>query len=153
MAQPGGTGNGRERAMRLGLRLAGALHRAVYRLSGGRLAGSVRGGLPTLLLTTTGRRSGLPRTWPLGYLTEGESLIVVASALGLPNHPAWYLNLRDDPAVAVQTGDRTRPMRAETATGAERARPWGRVVAAYPFFADYQARTERQIPVVVLCPA
>jgi len=133
------------------MKLGGALHRRLYGASRGRVGRTV-GGMPILLLTTVGRKSGQPRTWPLGYLEEGENLVVIASAGGVSTHPAWYLNLRDQPEVTVRIGDRTRAMRAETAGPEERSRRWARLVADYPFFADYQARTGREIPVVVLKP-
>ncbi len=152
MAQPGMLTGGRERATRLAMKLAGAVHRRLYGATGGRIGRAV-GGMPVLLLTTIGRKSGRPRTWPLGYLEDSGNLVVIASAGGVSSHPAWYLNLRDRPEVTVQVGGRRQTMRAETAGPEERGRLWRRLVADYPFFADYQARTEREIPVVVLRPA
>jgi deazaflavin-dependent oxidoreductase (nitroreductase family) len=127
----------------------GTLHRLVYRVSSGKLGKSFFGS-PILLLTTTGRRTGKPRTWPLTFLPEGDRLIVIASNGGQPNHPAWYLNLRANPQVSVQLGARTRTMIAQTTEGDERARLWSRVVEEYPAYAEYQRKTDRQIPVVVL---
>ena len=127
----------------------GTLHRWVYRVSGGKL-GKTFFGSPILLLTTTGRQTGQPRTWPLTYLPEGDRLIVIASNGGQPNHPAWYLNLRANPQVSVQLGDRVRTMSAQTMEGDERARVWSRVVEEYPAYAEYQRKTDRRIPVVVL---
>ncbi len=137
---------------RFAMRAAGSLHRGLYRLSGGRF-GTALGGMQVLLLTTTGRKSGQARTWPLAYFRDGERVIVVASAGGEPKHPAWYLNLRDNPAVTVQLGATTRRMTATTATGDERARLWARIVAVAPNFADYQRKTTREIPVVILTDA
>ena len=141
----------RDRGARIVMKAGGAAHRALYRISGGRIGGSLQR-MPVLLLTTTGRKSGKPRTWPLGYLEDGENLVVIASAGGVANHPAWLLNLRDQPEVTVQVGNQVRRMRAEIAGPAERARWWRRIVDRYPFFADYQARTDREIPVVRLIP-
>ena len=136
---------------RITIKIIGAIHRWLYRGSGGKW-GQTFFGSPILLLTTTGRRTGQPRTWPLTYLPEGERLIVIASNGGQPNHPAWYLNLRANPQVSAQLGDQTHTMIAKTAEGTERARLWSRVVEEYPAYAGYQRKTDRQIPVVVLRP-
>jgi len=98
-------------------------------------------------------RTGQPRTWPLGYFRDGERLIVTASAGGEPAHPAWFLNLRADPRVTVQLGRETRAMRAAPAAGEERARLWARLVGDFPNYAEYQRKTAREIPVVILPPA
>jgi deazaflavin-dependent oxidoreductase (nitroreductase family) len=127
------------RGFRLTIKIIGAIHRWLYRMSGGKW-GQTFFGSPILLLTTTGRRSGQPRTWPLTYLPEGEHLIVVASNGGQPNHPAWYLNLRANPQVSVQLGNQTQTMIAQTAEGEERARLWSRVVEEYPAYAGYQRK-------------
>ena len=134
---------------RVTLKVLGGLHRWLYRTSGGRW-GQRFFGSPILLLTTTGRKTGRPRTWPLTHLPEDDHLIVIASNGGQPNHPAWYLNLLANPQVSVQLGDSTRKMIAQTAEGDERARLWSRVVEAYPVYTNYQRKTDRQIPVVVL---
>lgn len=139
------------RGLRITIKIIGAIHRWLYRVSGGKW-GQTFFGSPILLLTTTGRRTGQPRTWPLTYLPEGERLIVIASNGGQPNHPAWYLNLRANPQVSAQLGDQTHTMTAKTAEGEERARLWSRVVEEYPAYAGYQRKTDRQIPVVVLRP-
>lgn len=123
-----------------------------YRLSGGRAAGRV-GAASLCLLTTTGRRSGQPRTVTLLYLPDGENIVVVASRGGMTRHPAWYLNLRADPAAAVQVGPATHRVRARDADEEERSRYWPRLTALYSYFEDYQERTRRRIPVVVLSPA
>ncbi len=136
---------------RIIIKIIGAIHRWLYRVSGGKW-GQTFFGSPILLLTTSGRRTGRPRTWPLTYLPEGERLIVIASNGGQPNHPAWYLNLRANPQVSVQLGDQTQTMLAQTAEGEERARLWTRLVEEYPAYAGYQRKTDRQIPVVVLQP-
>jgi deazaflavin-dependent oxidoreductase (nitroreductase family) len=135
---------------RIAMKVLGTLHRWLYRASDGRL-GKTFFGSPILLLTTTGRKTGRSRTWPLTYLhDEGDRFIVIASNGGQPKHPAWYLNLRANPHVIVQHGEQTRAMIAQAAEGDERARLWSRVVEEYPAYADYQRKTERQIPVVVL---
>jgi len=138
--------------MSLVMRVFGALHANVYRLSGGKVGGVV-GKAPILLLTVIGRKSGKTRTMPLGYSRDGERLLVVASALGAAKHPAWYLNLRANPRVTVNLGAATRPMVAETAGGEERARLWGRLIADFPFFVEHQQKTTREIPIVILSAA
>ena len=106
--------------------------------------------LPTLLLTTTGRRSGQPITMPLIYGKVGDKYVIVASKGGAPAHPGWYLNLAAQPTVEVQVhADRFRAT-ARTATGEERARLWQTMAAIYPPYNAYQAKTQREIPVVVL---
>jgi deazaflavin-dependent oxidoreductase (nitroreductase family) len=143
------TGRQGSMGFRIAMKVLGAIHGWLYRVSSGKW-GRTFFGSPILLLTTTGRRTGRPRTWPLTYLPEGDRLIVIASNGGQPNHPAWYLNLRANPLVSVQLGDQTRMMIAQTAEGSERARLWSRVVEEYPAYAGYQQKTDRQIPIVVL---
>ncbi|MGV9865194.1 nitroreductase family deazaflavin-dependent oxidoreductase [Rhodococcus koreensis] len=127
----------------------------LYRRTGGRLGGKWRvgsafpRGLPVCLLTTTGRKSGEPRISPLLFLEDGNRIILVASQGGLPKHPMWYLNLRANPQVTVQVKSRVRPMTAQVADPAERARLWPRLVDMYADFDNYQAWTDRTIPVVV----
>jgi deazaflavin-dependent oxidoreductase (nitroreductase family) len=134
------------------LRIIGALHCLAYRVTGGWAGRTIMGG-PVLLLTTIGRQSGRERTWPLCYVPEGDALVVVASAGGAWRQPGWYLNLRAQPRVTVQIGSRIQVRQARTAGSSERARLWERVVRQYPSCADYQRRTARLIPVVVLEPA
>lgn len=130
----------------------------LYRRTGGRLGSKWRvgsafpRGLPVCLLTTTGRKSGEPRISPLLFLEDGDRIILVASQGGLPKHPMWYLNLRANPEVTVQVKSRVRPMSAHVADPEERARLWPRLVAMYPDFDNYQAWTDRTIPVVVCTP-
>jgi deazaflavin-dependent oxidoreductase (nitroreductase family) len=123
-----------------------------YVASGGADGHEWKPGVPTLLLTTTGNKSGLRRRTALIYARDGESYLVVASAGGAPGHPAWYRNLDADPAVHVQVGAEEFDARARTATGEERDRLWPVVTKVWPPYDDYQARTDRQIPVVVLTP-
>nr|WP_271210564.1 nitroreductase family deazaflavin-dependent oxidoreductase [Rhodococcus wratislaviensis]GLK35945.1 hypothetical protein GCM10017611_28020 [Rhodococcus wratislaviensis] len=130
----------------------------LYRRTGGRLGSKWRvgsafpRGLPVCLLTTTGRKSGEARISPLLFLEDGDRIILVASQGGLPKHPMWYLNLRANPEVTVQVKSRVRPMTAHVADPEERARLWPRLVAMYPDFDNYQAWTDRTIPVVVCTP-
>ena len=124
-------------------------HRAVYRATGGRVGGRVAG-MPVLLLTTRGRTSGRPRTTPLTYFEDGGAVVLVGSYGGDDREPGWLRNLRADPAVEVRMGGRSRPMAARVATAEEKARLWPGIVATYGGYARYQARTERDIPLVVL---
>lgn len=142
-------------------RVMRALSRAnvwVYQKTGGRLANRWRGGsafpwgLPILLLTTTGKKSGLRRTAPLLFIEDGESLVVVASQGGMPNEPLWFANLVANPEVEVQLGARVEARRARVATPEEHARLWPRLVAHYADFATYQAWKDHTIPVVLLEP-
>ena len=107
-------------------------------------------GTKTLLLTTTGRKSGEQRTHPLIYGRHGEDYVIVASKGGNPQHPAWYLNLEANPDVEVQVlGDRFAAT-ARTATAAEKAEVWPAMTAEWPDYDAYQRRTDREIPVVLL---
>jgi deazaflavin-dependent oxidoreductase (nitroreductase family) len=124
----------------------------LYRLTGGKIGGTYLHGIPVLLLTVTGRKSGRRITVPLTYIQDGERAIVAASRTGMDQHPLWYLNLVADPEVEVQIGAATRPMRATTADDAERAQYWPQLVAANPDYGFYQERTTRKIPVVILAP-
>jgi deazaflavin-dependent oxidoreductase (nitroreductase family) len=107
---------------------------------------------PTLILTTTGRRTGKPQTLPLIFGRSGKDYVIIASKGGAPAHPAWYLNLQAHPEVGLQIkGERLRA-RARVAGGEERSRLWGSMVAIYPPYERYQQKTAREIPVVVLEP-
>jgi deazaflavin-dependent oxidoreductase (nitroreductase family) len=137
--------------LKLAQRLFIGAHRALYRASGGRI-GAKLGSLDHLLLTTTGRRSGLPRQHPLACFRDGDAWIVVASKGGADEHPAWYRNLQTQPEVEIQHGTRRERRRARTADAAERARLWPDLVRFNPAFASYAQRTAREIPVVILEP-
>jgi deazaflavin-dependent oxidoreductase (nitroreductase family) len=111
------------------------------------------GPLPTLLLTTTGRKSGEPRAIPLLYGEQGGSYVVVASKGGLPSHPLWYLNLEANPACELMVGPKPVTARARVAEGEERERLWEQMAKLYPPYLEYQERAgERTIPVLVLDP-
>ena len=106
-----------------------------------------------LLLDHVGAKSGALRTTPLLYIPDGEDLLIVASKGGYPKHPAWFHNLRANPETYVQVGDERRRVRARVATPAEHDRLWELAVAVWPGYDDYRARTDREIPLVVLEPA
>ncbi|TDW77206.1 nitroreductase family deazaflavin-dependent oxidoreductase [Kribbella pratensis] len=128
------------------------LHLAVFLGSKGRLFGRAMG-MPIVGLQTIGRRSGQRRTTTLAApIVEDDRVVLVASFGGDERHPAWYHNLRANPAVQVTLRGRTRPLMARTATGTERSALWERIVAVYDGYGRYQDRTDRQIPVVVLEP-
>jgi deazaflavin-dependent oxidoreductase (nitroreductase family) len=135
------------------LKTMNAVHRALLRVSGGRIGYEV-GGMPVLALTTTGRRSGLPRSVMLtSPLRDGAAYVVVASRGGDDRHPAWFLNLRDAPRVQVTVqGGPQVSMIAAVATPDERARLWPQVADRYRNYAGYQRRTRREIPLVLLHP-
>jgi deazaflavin-dependent oxidoreductase (nitroreductase family) len=128
-----------------------AMYRLCYRLTGGAIGGS-SGGMPILLLTTTGRKTGKPRTTPLYYVTDGENIVVVASNAGRPRDPQWWLNLKDSPEAEVQVRYQKRRTRAQEAIGEERKRLWWLVVETYPGYEEFRRATTRRIPVVVLRP-
>lgn len=128
-----------------------AVHTPLYRLTRGRI-GHQAAGLTSLLLTTTGRRSGAPRTVALTYVPDGRDYVVVASNGGTDRDPAWWLNLRAAPEATVQVGPRVVPIVAHAADPAERARLWPMLTAANPFYTRYELLTARPIPVVVLRP-
>ena len=131
------------------IRAMGRSHRVLYRLSRGRLLGRVAG-MPVLLLTTTGRRSGRARTTPLTYFELGDDLVVVASNGGEDSAPSWWRNLCDEPRASVTRGTRTEPVVARPATVEERAQLWPLITATHAGYAEYARRTTRPIPVVVL---
>ena len=128
----------------------------LYQRTGGRIGSTWRvgaafpRGVPVLLLTVTGRKTGRKLISPLLYLADGETLVVVASKGGLPEDPLWFLNVRANPDVEVQVGAKIEPRRARVASPEERAALWPRLVEHYRDFATYQAWTERTIPVVLL---
>ena len=107
-------------------------------------------GVHTLLLTTTGRKSGEDRTTPLIYGEDDGRFVVVASQGGAPDDPAWMKNLREDPSAKVQVAADKFEARARTASGDERDRLWARMAEIWPAYEDYAAKTDRQIPVIVL---
>jgi deazaflavin-dependent oxidoreductase (nitroreductase family) len=121
-----------------------------YVESGGADGHEWKPGVPTLLLTTTGNKTGLRRRTALIYARDGDNHVVVASNGGSAGHPAWYRNLDTDPHVHVQVGAAEFEATARTATGEERARLWPLVTKVWPAYDEYQAKTEREIPVVVL---
>jgi len=129
-----------------------AEHTKEYVESGGQKGHEWRPGVPTLLLTTTGRKSGIRRRTALIYGRDTDRYVIVASKGGAPDHPAWYLNLAADADVEVQVLDEVFRARAETVQGEERTRLWALMRKTWPAYDDYQTKTDREIPVVVLTP-
>ena len=133
------------------IKFMSSVNTGLYRRTGGRLGGRLAGA-PVCLLTTIGRKSGEPRTMPLLYLSDGADIVLVASKGGFSRHPQWYLNLLANPEVTVQIKRRRMDMRAEVADESRKAELWPRLVEMYRQYDDYQARTDREIPVVICTP-
>jgi len=127
-------------------------HRFVYRLSGGRLLPTSGSRMPVLLLTTTGRKTGRSRTWPLNYYPDGASVVVVASNRGQPNYPQWYLNVKANPQATIQCGSKTLAVTARVATPAEAERLWPVLTKLEPLYLRYRTLTDRDFPLVYLTP-
>ena len=136
---------------RLALKLGSGAHAGVYRATGGKLFGRM-GKSPILLLNTVGRKTGRKRTSPLLYVMDGEDFVIIASNGGAAAHPAWYLNLRANPEATVEIGDREVQVEAEVADPEEKTRLWQKMVEMYPAYDDYQMKTGREIPLLILHP-
>jgi F420H(2)-dependent quinone reductase len=134
-----------------GFRILGGIHRAVYRATGGKIGGRM-GKAPVLLLTTTGRKSGKPRTTPLLYARAGDGYVLIASKGGAERDPLWYRNLQATPRAEIQVGRKTKQVRARTAEGEDRDRLWRALTDLYAGYDEYAKKTSRTIPVVVLEP-
>jgi F420H(2)-dependent quinone reductase len=141
----------RERTRRFLIRALSRIHARAYRASRGRILDQIAG-MPVLLLTTTGRRSGTPRTATLTYFRDGADLVVIGSFGGSDMPPAWWLNLQRDRRASVLIGSKTSRVRARAATAVERDRLWPLVTTTHPGYARYQERTARLIPMVMLTP-
>lgn len=128
----------------------GAEHVAVYRETAGERGYIWKRGTTTLILTTTGRRSGEPRDTPLIFRDDGDRWVIVASKGGWKDHPGWYHNLQANPEAEIQVKDEVIPVRAYVAEGEERERLWKLMVEVWPDYESYRERTDREIPVVVL---
>ena len=123
----------------------------LYRSTGGGIGGKMQT-MSVLLLTTIGRKSGQPRTVPLTYLRDGSTYVIIASYAGLPRHPAWFLNLESHPEATIQVKKRQMQVKAETANPEKKRELWARLMEVAPGYADYQKRTSRDIPIVILHP-
>jgi F420H(2)-dependent quinone reductase len=127
-------------------------HAAIYRATHGIIGQRFPGLPPILLLDHVGARSGVKRTTPLAYVSDGDDVILIASKGGYPRNPAWFHNLMANPDTQVQVGSSRRQVHARVADPAERKRLWPEVVKAYGGYDEYQRRTEREIPLVILEP-
>ena len=138
----------------LSLKAMNAVHRVVRTITFGKVGNNLLG-MPVLELTTTGRKSGEPRSVMLtAPVVEGDTVVIVASRGGDDTNPAWFLNLRDDPEVQVALeGGPAQPYRAEIADAETRARLWPKITTDHSNYAGYQTKTDREIPVVLLHPA
>ena len=132
------------------LRRLMGVHTIVYRATNGVIGHHIPGLAPMLLLDHVGAKSGIKRTSPLLYIPDGDDLVIVASKGGYPKHPAWFHNLQANPDTTVQVGSERRQVRARVATPQERERLWPHVIESYAGYAEYQARTGREIPLVIL---
>jgi deazaflavin-dependent oxidoreductase (nitroreductase family) len=141
-----------ERYGTLAVRLMSSVNTWLLRVSDGRLGNRFLRGAPVLLLTTTGRKSGTRRTTPLIYLVDGVRIVLVASKGGMSHSPAWYHNLVAHPDCEVTIGGEPHAMHARRASAEEKAALWPRLVAIYRDYDAYQARTTRDIPVLILTP-
>jgi deazaflavin-dependent oxidoreductase (nitroreductase family) len=142
---------GRRLLVRSATKYLGALHRLLYRVSGGRIGGRLWD-LPVVLLTTTGRKSGKQRTVPLCSIRDGGNVVVIASYGGLDQPPAWWLNLEANPEAKLLHGRTRLNVTAHNAVAEERTRLWAEVTARAPGYLEYERRTDREIPVVILSP-
>jgi deazaflavin-dependent oxidoreductase (nitroreductase family) len=120
-----------------------------FRAKGGELGGPFQGA-PVLLLTSTGAKSGQPRTTPVMYLPDGDRMVIFASKAGAPTNPAWYHNLLANPSATVEVGSETLDVDATVTSGEERERLFERQAEAFPQFAEYAEKTTREIPVIAL---
>jgi deazaflavin-dependent oxidoreductase (nitroreductase family) len=133
------------------MRTAGRISVALYRASGGRIGGRVRG-ISVLLLTVAGRRSGIPHTTPVSYFLDGDRYVITGSGGGSATEPQWFRNLRAASVAEIEVGRRRLTVTVAIAEGAEREALWQALLTHAPSFAGYQAKVERQIPMALLTP-
>ena len=138
-------------ALRMAIKALSWAHLFLYRTTGG-LIGNRLAGMPILLLTATGRKSGKSRTVPLAYLSDGPNYVLIGSNGGQDRHPAWILNLLSNPRATIQIRRSMTQVVAEQADGAERSRLWAQLIARAPVYDTYRTKTHREIPLMVLRP-
>jgi len=141
-----------EKLVRLGAKVFSRLNVAVYKLSGGRLMNKGAADKPICIVTMTGRKTGKKRDVPLMHVSSGDRKILVASLGGISKNPVWYYNLKANPDVTITADGVTRAYRAREVSPDEKASLWPAIVEAYPPYDEYQARTDRDIPVFVCDP-
>ena len=137
--------------MKFLFRIFTSIHVGIYRFTKGKMGGQMRG-FKVLLLTTKGRKSGKTYITPLGHFDNENGYVIIASNSGLPDHPAWYHNLKSNPQVTVQVLNQVFPAVAEILTGEARKQAWQQVIASAPLYANYEKKTTREIPVILLRP-
>lgn len=137
---------------RAAARFANSTHTRLYRSSNGRFGGRIKG-MPILLITVAGRRTGTPYTVPCVYLEDAGTWIVSGSAGGMPEEPQWFRNLRASDRATVEISGVTTAVEVSVPDGERRDAIWDQLVAAAPFFTKYQAKVDRTIPVAVLTPS
>lgn len=137
---------------RMAMRASGAVINRLYRASGGRLMGKARGGVPVLLLTVAGRKTGVEHTTAVAYFEEGGSFVVTGSAGGAPSDPQWFRNLRKADQAVIEVGPKRIDVSVSIAGAEEHKVLWAKLIAAAPSFAKYQTKVEREIPMAVLTP-
>jgi deazaflavin-dependent oxidoreductase (nitroreductase family) len=137
--------------MNIFLKVALSVYIFLYRLTSGAIGGRMAG-LQVLLLTTTGRKTGRSRTTPLGYFKQDDSFVVIASNGGAERNPGWFYNLKSNPQVTIQIGNKQQAATAEVADADKRAQLWAELVKMAPAYERYTTRTKREIPLVVLRP-
>ena len=150
--KPRAYGATEERIASVGIRYMSRLNKFLYRLSGGKILGTWMRGGAIGILGHRGRKSGQMFTSPLVYMPDGQRLVVIASKGGMSKHPLWYLNLQANPDCEFEIGSTKKSYRARTASPEEKKALWPRILAMNPDFDTYQARTTRDIPVVILDP-
>ena len=137
--------------MKVFMKAALAVYIFLYRLTSGAIGGRMAG-LQVLLLTTTGRKTGQPRTTPLGYFTQDGNYVVIASNGGADQNPAWFYNLKSNPQVTIQAGNKQLAAKAEVVDTEKRTQMWADLVKMAPAYDRYTTRTKREIPLVILKP-
>jgi len=133
------------------IRFAIWIYASLYRLTNGKIGGTIVG-LKVLLLSTTGRKTGKQRTKPLCYFEEGPDYVIIASNGGADKHPEWFLNLKSDPNVKVRIEETEFSARAEVSDPKTRQRLWQKLISLSPYYIKYEKRTKRQIPMILLHP-
>lgn len=131
------------------IRFAVWIYTGLYRLTNGKIGGTIVG-LKVLLLTTTGRKTGRQRTKPLCYFVEGQDVVIIASNGGADKHPAWFLNLKSDPRVGVRINGAQFPATAEVSDPKTRQKLWQKLISLSPYYTKYGDKTKRRIPMILL---
>jgi F420H(2)-dependent quinone reductase len=138
--------------MKIFLKVVLSIYIFLYRLTSGAIGGRMAG-LQVLLLTTTGRKTGQPRTTPLGYFKQDGSFVVIASNGGADQNPAWFYNLKSNPQVTLQIGNKHLAAKAEVVDADKRGQMWAELVKMAPAYEHYTTRTKREIPMIILHPS